>query len=149
MVMAAASLAGWACVRSVAALVPVLTLGAFASPLFMTSCTSLLSKVPQESEVGRVLGVGVSVDCGARIVVPLTAGVLLGRRGALAGAGAPGRAPEGRAPGRRAHRPSCRCTPRASLTCWHLVQSCHFYQSLRPTGGPSLPPSACSWPGLL
>jgi len=81
MAMAAASLAGWACVRSVAALVPVLTVGAFASPLFMTSCTSLLSKVPQESEVGRVLGVGVSVDCGARIVVPLTAGVLLERLG--------------------------------------------------------------------
>ena len=90
MAMAATSLAGWACVRSVAALVPVLTVGAFASPLFMTSCTSLLSKVPRESEVGRVLGVGVSVDCFARIVVPLTAGVLLERLGppSLGAAGA-------------------------------------------------------------
>ena len=90
MLAAGTCLALWACVRSVAALLPVLTLGAFASPLFMTSCTSLLTKVPEESAVGRLLGVGVSVDCLARITVPISAGVLLERLGppSLGAAGA-------------------------------------------------------------
>jgi DHA1 family tetracycline resistance protein-like MFS transporter len=78
------SLAGWAMVPSIIALVVVLTPTAFAGGILNTLLSSTLTKAVEPQEIGGILGLSTSVESATRIFASIIGGVLLQQLGTWA-----------------------------------------------------------------
>jgi DHA1 family tetracycline resistance protein-like MFS transporter len=80
----AVSLAGWAIVPSVFALLVILTPTALAGGILNTLLSSTLTKAVEPQEVGGILGLATSVESATRIFAPVIGGALLQQLGTWA-----------------------------------------------------------------
>jgi DHA1 family tetracycline resistance protein-like MFS transporter len=80
----AVSLAGWAIVPSVFALLVILTPTALSGGILNTLLSSTLTKAVEPQEVGGILGLATSVESATRIFAPVIGGALLQQLGTWA-----------------------------------------------------------------